>query len=86
MYWPDQTPAVARVHFPDLDDVAVGVELDVVEDAHRRHDEAHFGGQRPAQRLDLLGEPIAVAGGVDQRQQRIDELDFQIVHLECGHR
>ena len=74
--------AVAGVHLLDLDDVAVGVELDVVEDANRRHDKAHFGGQRAAQRLDLLGEPVAAAGGVDQRQQRIAELDFQIVHLQ----
>jgi hypothetical protein len=74
--------AVAGVHLLDLDDVAVGVELDVVEDAHRRHDEAHFGGERTAQRLDLLGEAVAAATRVDQRQQRVAELDLEVVHLQ----
>ena len=73
--------AAAGFHFLDLDHVTVGVELDVVEDAHRRHDEAHFGRERAAQRLDLLGEPFS-GGGIDQRQQRIAELDFQVVHLQ----
>ena len=37
--------AGAGLHLLDLDDVGVGVELHVVEDTHRRHDEAHVGGQ-----------------------------------------
>jgi hypothetical protein len=57
--------AGAGFHLFDLDDVAIGIELDVVEDTYRRHDEAHFGGERAPQRLDLLGEAVAAVGGVD---------------------
>ncbi len=60
--------AGAGVHFLDLDDVGVGLELHIVEDAHRRHDEAHFGGEGTAQRLDLLRQPVGSVGTVDQRQ------------------
>ena len=67
-----------------LDDVGIGVELDIVEDAHGRHDEAHFGRKRPAQRLDLLGQAIAAVRRVDQRQQRVAKLDLEIVDLERG--
>ena len=74
--------AGAGLHLLDLDDVAVGVELHVVEDAHRRHDEAHLDRERAAQRLDLLGQAVGAVGRVDQRQQRIAELDLEIVHLQ----
>ena len=46
MNWPGQIRSAAGVHFLDLDDVGVGLELDVVEDAHRRHDEAHLDCER----------------------------------------
>ena len=79
--------AVAGVHLLDPDDVGVGVELHIVENAHRRHDEAHLDGKRAAQRLDLLGQPLGAVGRVDQRQQRIAQLDLEIVHLQGrGHR
>jgi len=76
--------AAAGLDFLDLDDIGVGVELHVVEQAHRRHHEAHLHRQRPAQRLDLLGEPVAAVGRIDQRQQRIAELDLEIVHPQRG--
>ena len=50
--------------------------------ADKAHDEAHFGGERTAQRLDLLGEAVAAATRVDQRQQRVAELDLEVVHLQ----
>ncbi len=50
--------ARAGIDLLDLDDVGVGLELHVVEDAHRRHHEAHFDRERAAQRLDLLGQPV----------------------------
>ena len=62
----------------------LALELQIVEDAHRRHDEAHFDRQRPAQRLDLLGQTVGAVGRIDQRQQRIAEFDLEIVHLERG--
>ena len=74
--------AGAGVDFLDLDDVGVGLELDVVEDAHRRHHEAHFDRERAAQRLDLLGQAVGAVGAVDQRQQRVAELDLEVVDLE----
>ena len=76
--------AGAGLDLLDLDDVGVGVELHVVEDAHRRHDEAHLGGERTAQRLDLLGQPVAAVRRIDQRQQRVAELDLEVVDLERG--
>ncbi len=76
--------AGAGVDFLDLDDVGVGLELHVVEDAHRRHHEAHLDRKRAAQRLDLLGQPVAAVRRVDQRQQRVAELDLEIVDLERG--
>lgn len=42
----------------------------------------NFDRKRAAQRLDLLGQAIAAIGRVDQWQQRIAELDLQVVHLE----
>ena len=74
--------AGAGVDFLDLDDVGVGLELDVVEDAHRRHHKAHFDRERAAQRLDLLGQAVGAVGAVDQRQQRIAEFDLEIVDLQ----
>ena len=41
--------AGAGFHLLDLDDVGVGVELNVVEDAHRGHDKAHFDRERATQ-------------------------------------
>ena len=76
--------AAAGLDLLDLDDVAVCVELHVVEDAHGRHHETHLGGERVAQRLDLLGQPVGAVGRIDQRQQRIAELDLEVVHFERG--
>ena len=73
--------ARAGVHFLDLDDVGVGLELDVVEDAHRRHHEAHLDRERAAQCLDLLGQTVGAVRGIDQRQQRIAQFDLEIVDL-----
>jgi hypothetical protein len=75
--------AAAGIDFLDLDDVGVGLELHVVEDAHRRHDEAHLGGELTAQRLDLLGQAVgAVLVFLDQRQQAVAEFDLEVVDLE----
>ena len=82
MNWFGQILPRAGVDFLDLDDVGVGLELDVVEDAHRRHHETHFDRERTAQRLDLFGQAVGAVGAVDQRQQRIAELDLEIVDLE----
>ena len=76
--------AGAGVHLLDLDRVGVGVELHVVEDAHRRHHEAHLDRERAPQRLDLLGQPVGAVGRIDQRQQRVAQLDLEIVDLERG--
>ena len=76
--------AVSCRDFLDLDDIGIGVELHVVENAHRRHDEAHFAGQLAAQRLDLLGQAVVVAPAGNQRQQAIAKLDPQFVHLQGG--
>jgi hypothetical protein len=75
---------LAGVDLLELDHIGIGLELDVVEDPHRRHHESHFAGERAAQRLDLLGEAIRAVGRVDQRQQRIAKLDLQVVDLERG--
>ena len=75
-------PAAAGLHFLDLDDVGIRVELDIVEDAHRRHDEAHLDRERAPQRLDLLGQAVAALRRIHQRQQRIAELDLEVVDLE----
>ena len=53
--------ALAGIDFLDADAVFVGAELHIVEDAHRRHDEAHLLGQLAAQRLDLVGDAVALA-------------------------
>src|SRR4029079_5999026 len=76
--------AGAGVDFLYFDNVRVGLELDVVEDAHRRHHKAHFDRKRTAQRLDLLGDAVGAVGTVVQRQQRITEFDLEIVDLERG--
>ena len=39
-------------------DVGVGLEHDVVEDAHGRHHEAELGRELAAQRLDLLRQAV----------------------------
>jgi len=72
------------IHFLDLDDIGVRLELHIVENAHRRHDKAHLDRQRAAQRLDLFGEAVATVGAVDERQQRIAQLDLEIVDLQRG--
>lgn len=76
--------AGAGVDLLDLDDVGVGLELHVVENAHRRHDKAHLDRERAAQRLDLLGEAVGAVGAIDERQQGIAELDLEVVDLQRG--
>jgi hypothetical protein len=43
-------------HLLDADRVALVGQAHVVEDAHRRHDEAELGGQGLAQGADLVGQ------------------------------
>ena len=74
--------AGAGLDLLDADDVLVGVELHVVEDAHRRHDEAGLAGELAAQSLDLLGEAVGAVRRVDERQQGVADLDLEIVDLE----
>ena len=71
--------AAAGVDLLDLDHIGVGLEQHVLEDAHGRHHKPHLGRERAAQRLDLLGEAVGAVAGVDQRQQRIAELDLEVV-------
>ena len=84
MNWFGQILSGAGVHFLDLDDVGVGLELDVVEDAHRRHHKAHLDRERASQRLDLFGQAVCAVRAVDQRQQRVAEFDLEVVDLERG--
>ena len=76
--------ARCRIDLLDLDHVGVGFELHVVEDAHRRHHEAHLDRERAAQRLDLLGQAVVAVRRIDQRQQRVSQFDLEIVDLERG--
>jgi hypothetical protein len=46
------------------------------------HHKAHLDRKRLAQCLDLLGEAVLPVGAVDQRQQRVAELDLEIVDLQ----
>ena len=75
--------AAAGFHFLEADAVFVGAELHVVEDAHRRHDEAHLLRQLAAQRLDLVGDALAL-DVVDQRQQPVAQFDAQQVERQRG--
>src|SRR4029450_9091189 len=59
--------AAAGLHFLDLDDVGIRVELHIVEKLHGRHHEAHFDRQRAPKRLDLLGQPVAAVTRIAQR-------------------
>ena len=51
------------------------INLMVVDDANRRHDEAHFARQLTAQSFDLVGETIAL-GVVDEWEKPVAELDL----------
>ncbi len=79
-------PDLARacIYFLDLDDVGVGFQLHIVENAYRRHHKAHLDRERAAQRLDLLGQAVGAVGAIHQRQQRIAEFDLEIVDLQRG--
>ena len=79
---PGPNLAAAGLDFLHFDNVGVRVELHVVETSNSGHDESQFDRKRAAQRPDLLGQAIAAIGRVDQWQQRIAELDLQVVHLE----
>ena len=70
--------AGAGLHLLDADGVALGGQAHVVEDPHAGHDEAIVGGQRPAQSLDLVGEPAAFQV-VDQAQQAVAQFDLDLV-------
>ena len=69
MNWPGKMLPAPRLDLLDADDVIVGLELDVVEDAHAGHDEAHLGSELAAQRLDLVRQTLALRAAIDQRQQ-----------------
>ena len=76
--------AVAGLDLLDLDGVFVGLELHVVEDAHRRHDEAELGGELAAQRLDLFGQPVGAAlVFLDEAEEAVAELELELVDLEA---
>ena len=75
--------ALAGLHLLDADGVALGAEPHVVENAHRRHDEAVFLGQRAAQGPDLVGQAAALEV-IDQRQQGIAQLDLDLVDGQGG--
>ncbi|MDV7400745.1 hypothetical protein RZS08_55530, partial [Arthrospira platensis SPKY1] len=76
---PDIAPA--RLHLLDLQDVGVGRQLDIVLDAHRRHDEAELARELATQRLDLVGEPPGPLL-VDQGEQAVAELEPDRVDLQ----
>ena len=75
-------PAGAGVDLLDLDDVGVGLQLHVVEDADCRHHKAHLDRERTAQCLDLFGQTVGSVGTIDQRQQRVTQFDLEIVDLQ----
>ncbi len=62
---------------------SLAAQLHVVEDAHGGHDKAHFLRQLAAQRLDLVGDAVALHI-VDQRQQAIAQFDAQQVERQGG--
>jgi hypothetical protein len=67
----------------DADHIGLGRKLHVVLDAHRRQHEAHLVGELAAQALDLVGQQRSL-GIVDQRQQRVAQLDPDVVEPERG--
>ena len=75
--------ALAGIDFLDADAVFVGAQLHIVQDAHRRHHKAHFLRQLAAQRLDLVGDAVAL-NIVDQGQQAIAQFDPQQVERQGG--
>ena len=77
--------ALAGIEFLDADAVLVGAQLHVVQDAHGGHDEAHLLRQLAAQRLDLVGDAVALHV-VDQRQQAIAQFDAQQVERQSAWR
>src|SRR5579883_570045 len=82
----DEEHARLELAAPDLDlldphDIAVGAELHVVLDAHRREDETHLARELATERLDLIGEAMA-ARVVDERDEAVAELDADVIELE----
>jgi hypothetical protein len=73
--------AASGFDFLDADDVVVRAELHIVENAHRRHDEAHLGRELTAQRLDLIGDAVSL-GVFDQRQQAVAKFHAQQVERQ----
>ena len=71
--------AATGFDFLDANDVAVGVELNIVEDSDRWHDETHVACDLAPQGLDLVGELLVILA-VDQRQQCIADFQAQFVH------
>ena len=65
--------------FLDPDAIVVGGKLHVVLDAHRRHDETDIGSHLAPERLDLVGQFLAVLGRRDQRQQAVSQLQPEII-------
>ncbi len=75
--------ALAGLHLADADGVAVGGEAHVVQDPHRRHDEAVLARQRAAKGADLVGQ-LAAVQVVDQGQQAVAKLDLDVVDGQGG--
>ena len=75
--------AGACLHLLDADGVGLGAEPHVVEDAHRRHDEAILLGQGSAQGADLVGQ-AATLEIIDQGQQGIAQLDLDLIDGQGG--
>ena len=76
--------AAAGLDLLDLHDVAVGFQMHVVEQAYRRHDEAHFPGELAPERLDLFGQLVLSVLSVDERQKGVADLDLEFVHRQGG--
>ena len=79
----DINVAATGFDFFDADRIAVGFELHIVEDTHRRHDKAHVACHLAAQRFDLVGE-LLMLFAVDEREQHVADFEAQLVHLERG--
>ena len=70
--------AAAGDHFLDEDAVVFRAELEVVDDADLRNDEAELRGDLAADGLDLIGE-LAARGFVDEAKEAEAEFDLDVV-------
>ena len=70
--------AGAGLHLLDADEVALGIQPHIVEDAHGGHDEAEICREGFAQRLDLVGEATTLQI-IDQGQEAVAQLDLDLI-------